>query len=508
MKKNIRYLIIMLAVLVVLGGGAAVLLLTQPAADEDASSSSSVASEMVTDRETSEVATVTVENPNASYVMVPVDDGTATSSEESSSSDESSSSSTSVDFTIDGYQSYDVDISQVTAAVNMAVSIEASKNLGEQEDLAQFGLSGVGAAKVDIQYTDGTSDSFVMGNEAGETSGRYLLKDGVVYITASYSSGLLETPFYFFETDVYTVADRVEETVDSEGSSSTSTLEDVLYHMELSGANAAEPIVIDYDSSKVSSYLITQPVMAESGTNTLTEIATALKSLSAEAVVAAGRTQETLEQYGLAEPYAQITFDMNGEEHTLAVSKANSSGNRYLIADDIDLVYEVTGDSVNAWAEAGLMDLRMSYVWLPNINNVSALTMRVADGTEYRFDVEQVVNEEDSTEDKTVYDLVVTNGDGQSVDYENYQPFYQMVLSQAVLSTDAATYDAENLVLEITFEYFDGSDPDVITYCVAEGQDQRYAALLNGGYNGIVRRSDVDTLLEKLPLVYQDQSVE
>ena len=71
-----------------------------------------------------------------------------------------------------------------------------------------------------------------------------------------------------------------------------------------------------------------------------------------------------------------------------------------------------------------------------------------------------------------MYDLVVTNGDGQSVDYENYQPFYQMVLSQAVLSTDEATYDAENLVLEITFEYFDGSDPDVITYCVAEGQDR------------------------------------
>ena len=63
MKKNIRYLIIMLAVLVVLGGGAAALLLTQPAAEEDASSSSLVASEMVTDRETSEVATVTVENP-------------------------------------------------------------------------------------------------------------------------------------------------------------------------------------------------------------------------------------------------------------------------------------------------------------------------------------------------------------------------------------------------------------------------------------------------------------
>ncbi|MFQ6830289.1 MAG: hypothetical protein ACLRSY_11555, partial [Acutalibacter sp.] len=87
-------------------------------------------------------------------------------------------------------------------------------------------------------------------------------------------------------------------------------------------------------------------------------------------------------------------------------------------------------------------------------------------------------------------------------------PFYQMVLSQAVLSIDGTAYDPEDLVLEITFAYFDGSDPDIVTYCVAEGQEQRYVALLNGGYNGIVRRSEVDTLLEKLPLVYQDQSVE
>ena len=90
--------------------------------------------------------------------------------------------------------------------------------------------------------------------------------------------------------------------MDSEGSSSTSTLEDVLYHMELFRRQCRRAHCHRYDSSKVSSYLITQPVMAESGTNTLTEIATALKSLSAEAVVAAGRTQETLEQYGLASP--------------------------------------------------------------------------------------------------------------------------------------------------------------------------------------------------------------
>ena len=72
--------------------------------------------------------------------------------------------------------------------------------------------------------------------------------------------------------------------------------------------------------------------------------------------------------------------------------------------------------------------------------------------------------------------------------------FYQMVLSQAVLSTDEATYDAENLVLEITFAYFDGSDPDVVTYCVAEARSSATPLCSTGGYNGIVRRSEVDTI--------------
>ena len=100
-----------------------------------------------------------------------------------------------------------------------------------------------------------------------------------------------------------------------------------------------------------------------------------------------------------------------------------------------------------------------------------------------------------------MYDSVV---DGE---YLGWHSRNLRLVNCRISGTQALCY-AENLVLEITFEYFDGSDPDVITYCVAEGQDQRYAALLNGGYNGIVRRSDVDTLLEKLPLVYQDQSVE
>lgn len=504
MKKSIRALLIMLAVLVVVGGGAAALLLTQPdTAAEESSSSTSVSTEEVINRDTEEISSVSVTNPNASFVLVPVDQETTTSSEE-----DSSSSSTSTQFTIQGYEGFDLNTSSVTGAVDTVVSIYASKNLGEQEDLEQYGLTGDAATTVEVQYTDGTSDELVVGNEAGESAGRYILKDGIVYISSSFSGALLETPLYFINTEIYSVADRTEETVDSEGSSSTTTLSDVLYHMELSGTHLEQPIVIDYDDSKISTYLITQPIVAESGSNTFTEIVTALKSLTVDSAVAVGRTQETLEQYGLAEPYAQIVFDMNGEDHTLAVSAADSEGNRYLIADDNDVVYQVASSTVDSWAEAELLDLRMSYVWLPNIKDVSAMILTTGDGTEYRFDVERVVNEEESTEDETEYDLVVTNGDGQSVDYENYQDFYQLALSQAVLSTDTVEYSQEDLTLEITYEYFDGSEADVITYCAVPDQEQRLAALLNGGYSGMVRRSEVESLIESLTQVYENQAIE
>ena len=299
MKKNIRYLLIMLAVLVVLGGGAAALLLTQQPETAEESSTSSTTTETVIDREDDEIASIQVKNPSSTFLILPLNQDTTTAAE-----DEDSSSSDSVQFTIDGYQGFDLDTAEVTGAATTVVAIYASKDLGEQEDLAQFGLSGENATQVTVNYTDGSTDEFVVGNEAGESSGRYLLKDGVVYISSSFSGALLGTPLDFIQKEVYSVADRVEETVDSEGSSSETTLSDVLYHMELTGTHLDQPIVIDYDQSKVSTYLITEPVVAESGSNQFSEIVTALKSLTADSVAATGRTQEILEQYGLADPYA------------------------------------------------------------------------------------------------------------------------------------------------------------------------------------------------------------
>ena len=115
--------------------------------------------------------------------------------------------------------------------------------------------------------------------------------------------------------------------------------------MELGGTHWTPPITIVYDSSKISSYLITSRCTPSPALTPLRRMVTALEDPFQPTLAAVGRTQEVLEEYGLAELEVTIAFNMNGEEHSWRRSSAKSEdGNRYLILDDIQLVYEVTAE--------------------------------------------------------------------------------------------------------------------------------------------------------------------
>lgn len=479
MKKTTRNILIMLAVLVVLGGAAACLLLL-PAQEEEASSSSEVsvssaALETVMDREKSEVASISVENSEGNFVLVP--DGE--------------------EFAIQGYEDSDVNTSSLSYSANSLLSITASKNLGSQDDLEAFGLAGENAVSVEIKYQDGTADRLILGNMAAETSGRYVLKDSTVYIVSGINELLYGSMYGYFNTTLYTIADRTEEVTDDEGNTTTETLEDIVYSLKLSGSNFPEPIEIKYNTGVINSYLITSPILAESGSDDFTAIVEALKAPTASSVAAVGLTEEVLEEHGLYEPYAKVEFDLNNAQHTMTVSKADSEGFCYLLLDDRDTVYRVSKDTVSAWADTSLMDLRMSYIWLANIMNVSELTMTVDGDTVYSFDVTREVDEEKSTEDNPSYNLIIRNAGGESIDYSTcYQPFYKKLIALTVVTADTVEYSGEP-VFQIKYSYFEGAEDDVVEF-FAVGED-RYAAVVNGTFNGLARKTDLDKVIALLP---------
>lgn len=480
MKRTGKYILIMLAVLLVLGGAVALLTLLPTEEGEESSLAEESAAEQITllDRDPAEVKSVEVENSTGSFSLVPVKSGSD------------------VSFTLKDYEEYDLNTSLLTANVRTLLTLRASKDLGGREDLDAFGL-GKDAASVTISYSGGDSETLLLGGNAGESVGKYVLKDNTVYIASGVPVNLFDSKFSYFNTSIYIVPDRVEITEDQEGGEQETTAVDILYSATLSGAAFPEPVSMEYTDKATSTYLITEPIMAETGNSSFDELVAALKTLTADSVVEAGLTEEVLRRYGLDEPDAQVSFNMNDSEHTLAVSAKDSGGNRYLLADGRDVVYQVSNSLVEKWAESSVSSLRMSYVWIPNIKNVEKLRITVDGDQVYEYHITRTKNEEKSTEDTIQYDLTVKNAGGEDVSYADaYQPFYQKLISLAVFSQDQGELEAAPEVKAV-YEYFGGGSDTVELYKVKDGN--RYAAMLNGKFNGQIRGTEVSAMRETIP---------
>ena len=480
MKKTARNIIILLVVLLALGGAAFWLSSLPKEGDQEESSSSGLETEeriSLFDKEDTDIKSVEVKNSSDQFTILPVQEGSDLS------------------FTLEGYEDYDFNKSVLAANVRTMLGFKPLKELGSQDKLDAFGLGSDGT-RVTVNYKDGGSDELVLGGASPETTGKYVLKDGQVYIISGVPDAFYSGKFSYFYTSVYTIPDMVDVTVDDEGETSETTTTDKLDSFTVSGAGFTDPISIKPSSRYLSGYGITEPVTAESGNTKFNELVTSLKSLEASSVVDAGVTDEKLEQYGLTEPDAKLSFSLNGVEHELSVSAKDSDGMRYMLADDNDLVYQVDNSAVANWAEVSVMDLRMSYVWIANIKDVKGLKVTL-DGEEHSFDITREKNEEKSTDNSTEYDITkITDGAGNTVEYDDYQPFYQKLISVAVFSMDKAEYSGAPAV-KLEYEYF-GGGTDTVEYYEIPGMN-RYAAVLNGGYNGQVRGTDIDAVLKLIP---------
>ena len=494
MKKNLRTFLIMLLVLALLGGGAAALLLTQPQEEEAEESSSSQVREALLGLAPEEVSSVKVKNSFGEFTLKPLSQEEAEEEESSSEGESGASSSSDVDedahavlFTLEEYRDYDPDTLEITEDVEALLGLEVSKELGAVEDLEPYGLSGEEADRFVIQLTDGESVELSVGTQAGETVGNYVLYEGQVTI-CSLDTGLLANPLDYLGTSVYTVEDR------EDGSGSDTALEDILYYAQIT-TEAGEEILLQYDEME-GAYLLGEPVRAQMGDSAGSTLATALKSLTASGVAAAGLSQENLEAYGLSQPAAQVTFHMNEEVHTLQVSAPDEEGSRYLLFDTRELIYKVTSSSVESWAAAQVMDLRSGAVWQPPIEDVSALTFTVEGDQVYQYTVARTQDEASSTEGSASYTYAVEDPSGAEVAYEDYEALFDQAAGISVLSMDPAEQGAE-AELTVEMEDFSGGEGEEIAYYAVEGQD-RYAAYLNGEYSGLVRASDVAGLIEAL----------
>lgn len=480
MKKQTRNIIIALAVLLVLGIAAGALLMTPDNSIDLDEVSTQPQSEAVLliDHVITDVKEVTIENGivDETWELVPT-------------MDENAQELNNV-FTFKGWEDEEVDLTKALAAARGFYMMYAVKEIGEVEDLSEYGLDGDGIIKTVVDYVDGTKDTIIVGSAAGESTGRYALYDGKVYI-AAFSEYLALKQVDFIDKEVLKM--KVLAAMDVNGQVVEG--ENSMQHIRLSGKNYPEEILLQESDDAVLKYEVSEPIFTGANETQINAIIDQVQSVTASAVAAVNATEEELKVFGLDEPTAVIDFEINDEAHVLRVG-AKVNGEYSMTVDEDDTVFIVPESSVDSWVNKSLYDLRDGFVRLVSIFNVEKMTVEDASGKDV-YEIERVKNEERSTEDLPYYDLTITK-DGKAVEYDTaYQPFYTEMLSVYVLNEELVEKPEGDPLFKVSFELFENGGTEVIEYYTSPDNDRRCVAVANGEAVGVVRMSDIEDLIAK-----------
>jgi hypothetical protein len=471
MKSNIRNLVIVAVCIVVLGGALLALKLTGN--DKAASSSaSSTASIELVSKKSEDVVSMNVVNRKGSYTLVPVK--TPKTSSASSGASSSASSSSEPVYTVKELGGCPINTSATESVVKNGFSLVASKNLGTVSSLAEFGLSDP-QATVKVQFSDGSSYDYKIGKTSATDSSAYYmcgLNSDNVYIV-SVDQGLLENAGYFVSKDILAITNK--------------SGDNNFTKITLSGANYPQPIAFSVYKTGLK---ISSPASWEADSSALSDLKSALSTLTASSVEAVDPDAAALTKYGFDSPAAVAQFSVNGANYTISAG-AKDGDSYYVMLGGVNVVYKAASDSIRAWALQNLYGLRSKTILAPDVETVKSLTV-TAGSSKNVLNLTRSKNEKQSTEDKTYYDYKVTGNDGKSLNYDkNYKNFYTKLTGVSILQ-EASEKPSGSPVLTVQYQYFDDSKTDAVEFY--QSGDRRYTAVLNGQVFGIVTQDDLDTI--------------
>lgn len=470
MKKQTIYIIITLVVAVILGGLLLLLYFTDPARDPAENTVSTV-----------EEGGVLITNDPASLVSIKVKNSggefTVVRDPEAEAQDETGT----LHYTIEGYEEMGVKSGTLAAAATCFTNLEYVKEIGEVEDVTIYGLDGSNTALA--TFDDGSTEELVFGNIPGETSGRYVLYEGKVYIcsvNSLYVTGI--------ETLLGNVSWTIQSYEDEEGNAYN-----YLNEIILKGKNFEREIRISFDPESYD-YIMTEPVAAVAGTEIMEAIAQSLAYFETYSVAAVNPDEDKLAELGFDEPYCEMSFMLNGNAHSITLGDQDTAGYRYGIVDgDKSMVYVISEAYYASWADTSETKLRNGYVYLKMIYDVNKISVE-ANGKSAVIDISREVNEELSTDNSITYNYSAKLN-GKEIEYDNnVNTFYTEIIGIPFVNMNELEITGEPVVT-VKYGEYDSEKETVLEFYKAKDQENRIVAYLDGEFSATVRDTSIQDFI-------------
>ena len=487
MKHSTRNLLAAAAALVVLGGAFAALKLPEKEPQTASSAADDTAISLLS-KQIEDVQSMQVKNKNGGFVIVP----------KTTAESAASGGSTHTTYTVQGLEGLPLYETAAENVVKDGFSLVASKNVGSVSSLKDYGLDNP-SAEVQVNFKDGTSFDYLLGNEAAGSDGYYMAGKGSdnVYVV-SVDGGMFNGVKDFVQKELYSLTNA------SSGQETPA-----IDFISLSSPHLGEQLTVTSQNNSVTVSDGKQSVLVDD--TQYSTLATAISTVTADEVTAIHPTAEQIKQYGLDTPSMTLSFTADKHSHTLKAGNTEN-GMRYIMADSIDAIFGIKEETSSVWATATLFSLRSKFVQIPNIIDVSGLDVTADDKT-YTFEKARTKNASKSTKDSEVYDYTVTCN-GKAVTYEpNFQKYYQNIVAVQLLeeanadSDGVATAMSGQPAFTVRFRFYDAARKPVTVQYYIVG-DRRYLAVVDQVPQGLVTGTNVTGLIADTATVAENGAVQ
>ncbi len=392
-------------------------------------------------------------------------------------------------YTIDGQPEFKLNQTTAGSIIGYAANLTATQQVAENvTDFAPYGLDDP-ALTVTMNYRDGTSHTWLFGNQIPTSTSYYFCEQGSRTVFSAYASAY--TTLASSLNSLYTVAMPV--TI-----SDASLIRDIL--IEQKGKETIEMKYLEEGETSISitTLRLVQPILYDANSERASEVLTAAQALTIESY--AGELSQ-LPEAGLEDPRAHVRFsDAEGNTVDFRIGNYCGTDKVYVQVDDTDAVYLTSASSLAFLDNANVGYLVDQFANLVNIQKVDAISIQ-AGNTSYDVTItrEPVLDANGNPE-------VGTNGknktndtytfNGEVTEEDLFKKLYQIIIGtmNSKISDDRAI---EGKVVA-SVHYTLNEAPGEFTVEYLEYDEDYYAVRRDNLTLFLIKHDRIDQLLEKL----------
>lgn len=434
-----------------------------------------------------DISTIKIENTSGSYEI---------KSTTPTTTDEDGNTTTEATvYTLVGYEDFDLQTGQADSIANNAAALDftsvASIDGANEKD---FGFENPRATAT-ITYTDKTTAVIIVGGQAPMEAGSYV----------KFGSG---PSIYLVDDDsvsalLFSINDLISLTInDAAASDDNGTPTKVI----LSGTNYPKDVefVQNKDESNSAQFVIQKPETFFADDNKTSLITGAIRGLYADSVVYANPSDKQISDCGLNKPFVHIVGEYPDETFDLIASEPDSKGNVFLMKTGGKVIYKMAGKNL-PWTTLKYEDLISTYVLNPTFTAITSMTLN--DGnTDYKFDLTtKTSTSTDNEGSETTTSTTTVKCGSVIVSLDNFNIFFQNV-AYTERADNKAFDPSGSPVLTLTYTYSTKADTDTVSFYKSDSG--KYIAVLNGRTVGTVYESRIKRIIEQVPKVAKDETVD